>query len=134
MPEKENSKPNVRIILTNLEDYVERCKKRNIPTIFFTVREAPQREDKRVITTIELTAMDYTEAASLTFFKYVVSEPIASQEEYEAYKKEINLNLMGGEVEVLQNGKKEFMKVPGIVPYIQGEYAGAEIKAGWIGW
>ena len=133
MAEKEN-KPSVRVIFTNLEDYVERCKKRNIPTIFFTVREAPLREDKRIITTIELTTMDYSEAASLTFFKYVVSEPINSQEEYEAYKKEINLNLMGGEVEVLQNNKKELMKVPGVIPYIQGEYAGAEIKAGWIGW
>jgi hypothetical protein len=133
MVDKE-TKPNVRIIYTNLEDYMERCKKRAVATIFFTVREAPQREDKRIITTIELTAMDYSETASITFLEYRASEPINTQEDYEAYKKEINLRLMGGEVEAVQNGKKEIVKVPGVIPYIQGEYAGGEIKAGWIGW
>lgn len=133
MAEKE-SKPGVRIMYANLEDFTECCKKRKVPYMFFTVREAPQREDKRIITTIELTAMDYGEPASITFYKYVVSEPIGNQEDYEAYKKEINLALMGGDVEVIQNGKKETIRAPGVIPYLQGEYAGAEIKAGWIGW
>jgi hypothetical protein len=131
--EKEN-KPGVRIIYGNLEDYVERCKKKGVATIYFTVREN-QREDKRIIATVELTAMDYgTEIANLIFVENKVSQPINSQEEYDLFKREFNLRLMGGDVEVIKEGKKEVMRVPGIIPYLQGEYAGAEIKAGWIGW
>jgi len=130
----EKDKPNVRIIYANLEDYVERCKKRGIPTIYFTVRES-QREDKRVISTIEITAMEYEkETANLIFMENKVSAPVSSQEEYDAFKRELNLRLYGGEVEVIQEGKKGMVKVQGIIPYLQGEYAGAEIKAGWIGW
>lgn len=135
MAEKETNKPNVRIIYAKLEDYVERCKKRAVPYIFFTVREA-MREDKRISATVEITAMDYTqEPANLIFTETRVSDmPIDSQEAYDSFRRDFNLRLMGGDVEAVQNGKKEIVHIPGIIPYIQGEYSGAEIKAGWIGW
>lgn len=133
MAEKE-TKQNVRIIYAKLEDYVERCKKRQVPFIFFTVREAA-REDKRFSATVEITAMDYSEPANLIFTETKVSdEPILSQEAYDTFRKDFNLRLFGGDVEVMQNGKKETIHIPGIIPYIQGEYSGVEIKAGWIGW
>jgi hypothetical protein len=135
MAGNEKNNPNVRIIYAKLEDYVERCKKRAVSTIYFTVRETA-REDKRFMATIELTAMDYSqEATNLIFTEVKISEDlILSQEAYEAFRKELNLRLMGGDVELMQNGKKEIVRVPGIIPFIQGEYSGAEIKNGWIGW
>lgn len=135
MAEKELTKPNVRIIYVKLEDYVERCKKRAVPCIFFTVREA-MREDKRISATVELTAMDYQEPANLIFTETRVSDiPIESQEAYDLFRRDFNLRLYGGDVETpAQNNKKEIVHITGIIPYIQGEYSGVEIKAGWIGW
>lgn len=133
MAEKE-TKPNVRIIYAKLEDFTERCKKKSVATIFFNVREGA-REDRRYTYTLELTAMDYSEPANVIFVENRVSaEPVDTQEAYEAFRKEFNLRLYGGEVETMQGGKKEMVRVPGIIPYIQGEYSGGEIKAGWIGW
>lgn len=127
------NKQSVRIVFSNLEDFTERCKKKAVPTIYFTVREN-MREDKRIVVSVEITAMDYTEPANLVFFENRTSQPITLQEEYDQFKKDFNLRIYGGEVEVMQNGKQEIVKVAGIIPFIQGEYAGGEIKAGWIGY
>lgn len=124
----------VKIVFGKLEDYIERCRKRTVPVIFFTVREGA-REDKRLTNTVEITAMDYSEQANLIFSETNVSaEVIQTQDQYDAWRKECTLRLYGGDVEVIKEGKKETISIKGIIPYIQGEYAGAEIKAGWIGW
>jgi hypothetical protein len=126
----------VRIIFSRLEDFVRRCRKRNLPEIYYRATTGVLKEGGRASASVEFTAMDYgaQEATNLIYVEIKTGDVVKSQEDMDAFAKDFQLRLYGGEVEVQKDGKKEVIRIPGLVPYVQAEYSGAELKEGWIGW
>lgn len=126
----------VKVVLTNIEDYVKRCRKVKVPEIYFKV-SGKRLQDGRGVLTAELTAIEPAAnyLAQLTYVKTLVSaQPFANPEDEAAFSAEFERQMKGGSYEVKRDGKVERIDVVGIIPYIQREYPSCEVINGWIGW
>lgn len=127
----------VKVIFTNIEDYVKRCRKVKVPEVFFRV-SGQRLQDGRGVLTAEITAIEQgaNMAAQLIYVKNLVSgAPITKPEEDMAFSQEFERQMKGGSYEVKkEDGKTERIDVVGIIPYIQREFPSCEVINGWIGW